>query len=305
MKRFWITIFCVFLLGGCVSPPVSQQKPVVYVSMYVIEDFTRKIGGDSINVVSFIPPNADPHDWEPSPQDMRGLEQADLFFYHGSGFEIWAEDVIASLDSSHLQTLCISDHLDLLGEHTEHDEPLTEEDHTHGEYDPHTWLSPLNAQQALLAITETLVQADPVNARTYRQNYEIYSQKMLALDEQIAGELSSLRSRDLVVAHAAYGYLCERYGLNQIPIRSFSPETEPDPKHMAEVINYIRNHQISVIFYEINSSPDIVEAISRDTGTRYLLLNPIESVSSQQREAGMDYFSIMEQNTQAIKEGLG
>lgn len=304
MKKLIILVVLLLLLTSC-SPVVEKDpdKLLVYTSFYTMYDFTSKIGGDKITTLSLMPPGAEPHDWEPTPQQMKELDKADLFVYNGAGIEGWADSILASLDKD-IPVVKTSEHLELLTNEEEDDHDHDHEGHDHGAYDPHTWLSPLNAKQEMWEIANALAHLDPDNAPYYWENYRQQAKRCLTLDSSIRKELENLPTRELVVAHAAYGYFTTEYGLTQVSVRGFSPESEPSPKRMAEVIDFIRDNHIPVIFYEENSPSDIVEAISRDTGAKYQILSPIESVALKDQEQGIDYYYLMERNLQTIKGGL-
>ena len=111
-------------------------------------------------------------------------------------------------------------------------------------------------------------------------------------------------NRTIVVAHEAFGYLCDAYGLTQVGIEGLSPDSEPDPGRMAEVIDFVREHSISTIFFEELVSPKVAEAIASETGAQAKMLSPLEGLSDEQAAAGADYFSVMHDNLAALMEAL-
>jgi zinc transport system substrate-binding protein len=125
-----------------------------------------------------------------------------------------------------------------------------------------------------------------------------------ALDSAFKEALRSLANKDIVVSHEAYGYLCAAYGLNQVGIMGLSPDSEPDPARMAEIIGFVNANRVKVIFFEELVSPKVAEAIANATGAQTAVLSPIEGLSDAQRAAGDDYFSVMRQNLAALKTAL-
>ena len=119
-----------------------------------------------------------------------------------------------------------------------------------------------------------------------------------------AKKQSPLPNRTIVVAHEAFGYLCDAYGLTQVGIEGLSPDSEPDPGRMAEVIDFVREHSISTIFFEELVSPKVAEAIASETGAQAKMLSPLEGLSDEQAAAGADYFSVMHDNLAALMEAL-
>ena len=110
--------------------------------------------------------------------------------------------------------------------------------------------------------------------------------------------------KEIVVSHEAFGYLCHAYGLEQLAIKGISSDSEPTPGRMAEMIDFVREHEVKVIFFEELASPKVAEAIARETGARTMLLNPLEGLSEENLRAGKDYFSVMEENLEALKQAL-
>ena len=189
------------------------------------------------------------------------------------------------------------------GEH-EHVHEHEDADHHHGDFDPHVWLDPENAKIEMEAIKDALCAADPDNSTVFQSNYEKYAAELDALDKEYSDTLSPLPNRTIVVAHEAFGYLCDAYGLTQVGIEGLSPDSEPDPGRMAEVIDFVREHSISTIFFEELVSPKVAEAIASETGAQAKMLSPLEGLSDEQAAAGADYFSVMHDNLAALMEAL-
>lgn len=315
------------LLAACgtpKAPPADSGTPAgsasdapettltVMASFYPMYDFARKIGGDRVTVTNMVPAGTEPHDWEPSPSDIVALEQADVFVYSGAGMEHWVEDVLASLDNRELVSVEASSGIQLLEGHHHHEDEeeaahQDEDSHAHEEeasYDPHVWLAPLNAKQEMENIKNALVEADPDNAEYYVANYETWGARCDQLDQEFKSGLSDLKSQDIVVSHEAFGYLCEAYGLHQMGIEGFSPDSEPDPARMAEIQDFVTEHQVKVIFSEELVSPKVAQAIADATGARVETLSPLEGLTDEQLAGGADYFSVMEQNLSVLRAAL-
>ncbi|MBA4701427.1 MAG: zinc ABC transporter substrate-binding protein [Ruminococcus sp.] len=285
----------------------GDEKLQILASFYPMYDFAQKVGGDKVEVTNMVPAGTEPHDWEPTATDIRQLEDADVFVYNGAGMEHWAEDILASLDNQDLTIVEASKGLEFIeGEAHEHEEDEEEhedeDDHDTG-YDPHVWLNPLNAKAEMENIKNALVEADPENEDYYTENYEKYSAKFDQLDEKYKEELADIKGKDIIVAHEAFGYLCNAYGLNQVGIEGLSPDSEPDPARMKEIIEFAKENQIKTIFFEELVSPKVAETIAAEIGAKTSVLNPLEGLNDEQLEAGEDYFSIMEENLTALKEG--
>ncbi|WP_455559511.1 metal ABC transporter substrate-binding protein [Agathobaculum hominis] len=297
------------LLTGCGTQPADTAaddgRLRVLTSFYPMYDFACKIGGDCIDVTNMVPSGTEPHDWEPSTNDLKNLEKADVFIYNGADMEPWAEDLLVSRSDT-LRVVEASENVELRttdGEH-EHAHEHEDADHHHGDFDPHVWLDPENAKIEMEAIRDALCAADPENSTVFQSNYEKYAAELDALDAEFREKLAPLPNRTIVVAHEAFGYLCDAYGLTQVGIEGLSPDSEPDPGRMAEVIDFVREHSISTIFFEELVSPKVAEAIASETGAQAKMLSPLEGLSDEQAAAGADYFSVMHDNLAALMEAL-
>ena len=297
------------LLTGCGTQPADTAagdgRLRVLTSFYPMYDFACKIGGDCIDVTNMVPSGTEPHDWEPSTNDLKNLEKADVFIYNGADMEPWADDLLVSRSDT-LHVVEASENVELRTTDGEHEHAHEHEgaDHHHGDFDPHVWLDPENAKIEMEAIKDALCAADPENSTVFQSNYEKYAAELDALDAEFREKLAPLPDRTIVVAHEAFGYLCDAYGLTQVGIEGLSPDSEPDPGRMAEVIDFVREHSISTIFFEELVSPKVAEAIASETGAQAKMLSPLEGLSDEQAAAGADYFSVMHDNLAALMEAL-
>lgn len=272
------------------------------------------------------------------------MEQSDVFIYNGAGMEHWVSDVLAGLSNKKLISVEASQGVSLLRSaeeedghdheavHADEDEEdshehddadaedaVHEEDaadrvvaaapdghdaHEHGEYDPHVWLDPMNAKQEMQNICEAFSEADPEHRADYQANYEKWEKQLDELDKTYQTTLENLSERNIVVAHEAYGYLCRRYNLTQVSIEGMSPDSEPDPGRMADIIDFVRANNVRAIFFEELSGSRTAETVAAETGVKLLTLSPLEGLSDRQEETGGDYFSVMEENLQQLTEAL-
>ncbi|MBS4828090.1 MAG: zinc ABC transporter substrate-binding protein [Firmicutes bacterium] len=278
----------------------AEERLQVMASFYTMADFAEKIGGSQADVTCMVPTGTEPHDWEPSTTDITGLERADVFIYNGAGMEHWAEDVAESLENQKLLVVEASDGIALQEEasHAGHS-------HSHGGYDPHVWLDPQNAKLEMENIKNAFVQADPDNGAYYEANYEKWAKKADELDQKYRKALAPFEGRQVVTAHEAYGYLCSAYGLEQLGIDGLSPDSEPNPRRMADIIDFVREHQIRAVFFEELSGSKTAETVAAETGIELLALSPLEGLSDEELAAGDDYFSVMEKNLGQLLLALG
>lgn len=275
----------------------AEGKLRVMASFYTMADFAEKIGGDRADITCMVPAGTEPHDWEPSTTDITGLERADVFIYNGAGMEHWAEDVTESLENKELLVVEASQGVKL---HAEEEHDHEGHSHSHGGCDPHVWLDPHNAKLEMENIKNAFVQADPDNGAYYEANYDKWSKAAEELDRKYREALADFAGRQIVTAHEAYGYLCSAYGLEQVGIDGLSPDQEPNPKRMADIIDFVRENQIRAVFFEELSGSKTAETVAAETGIRLLALSPLEGLSGEELEAGEDYFSVMEKNLEQL-----
>lgn len=176
--------------------------------------------------------------------------------------------------------------------------------HHHGPNDPHIWLSPQNAKTMLKNIADAVSELDPENKDFYEENLKKYTDELDKLDSEFKEGLANIKSNEIVVSHEAFGYLCNEYGLTQKGIEGVMAESEPDAKTIKEIIELVKEKGIKIIFTEEAMNPKIVETISKETGSEVRTLNPIEGISEDDMNKGADYFSIMRENLENLKEAL-
>lgn len=288
------------LLVGCSAKSnemstMSDGKIKVYTSFYVMYDFAIKIGGDKVSITNLVPAGTEPHDWEPNPSDIVNLEKGDVFIYNGAGFEAWTEKVLKSLQNDQLIVVETSNGLELLPNEHE-DEEL--------EFDPHVWLNPMLAKQQMAAIKNAFAEVDPSNKEYYEKNYQNYAKMFDDLNAEFTETIGKYTKKDIVVAHEAFGYLCNAYGLNQVGIEGLSADSEPSPARMAEITKFAKENDVKYIFFEELVSPKIAETIAREVGAQTAVLNPLEGLDEEAIEAGKDYFSVMRENLEALSKAL-
>lgn len=309
---------------GAASKKTSKAgKLKVVTTIYPVTDLTRKVGGDRVDVDMLVPGGTEPHDWEPTAKDIIRIEEADVFVYNGSGMEGWVEDALKNIanpklvmveaskglavDADEHQAEVVGDS-DREQDHESHKEDEHKDEHHHHHdhdgLDPHVWLNPMLAQKEMAAIAEGLKQADPANADAYAKNLDMYKAQFEKLDQTYRTTLGAVSKKDIVVAHAAYGYLCDAYGLKEIAITGLSPNDEPNPETMADIVKVIKEKGIDTIFFETLASPKVAQTIADETGAKIAALNPIEGLTDEEAKAGKDYFSLMTENLAALTSAL-
>lgn len=293
---------CLFTLTACSSKTstdtnqeAGSKKLSVYTSFYAMYDFAKKIGGDRIELINLVPSGTEPHEWEPSTKDIVSLEKADVFIYNGAGMESWTEKILSSLENKKLKCIETSKGLKLL-DNTDNDEDL--------KYDPHVWLNPMLAKQQMEAIKNIFVEADPKNKDFYLTNYENNAIKLDELNKEYKDAVSKFTKKDIVVAHQAFGYICNAFGLNQVAIEGLNADSEPSPSKMAEISDFAKKNNVKYIFFEELISPKVAQAIAKEVGAQTAVLNPLEGLEDEDIKAGKEYISVMKDNLEILKKAL-
>ena len=265
-------------------------------------DFAQKIGGDHVKVTNLVPAGTEPHEWEPSPSDVKKIQASNVFIYNGADMEGWVDDTLESIDTSKTTVCKASDGIELRTT-AEEDESADEHEHA-GEHDPHVWLSPKNAKAELKNIEQALIKADPDNKSDYQANYKKYAKKFDELDAQYKEALSQVKGHSIVVSHEAYGYLCDEFGLTQMPITGMDAEGEPNAKTMAQIVQFIKDNNVKTVFGEDLVSQKVAKTIADETGAECVQLNPVEGLTDKQLEAGEDYLTVMRDNLDKLVKAL-
>ncbi|WP_028589196.1 metal ABC transporter substrate-binding protein [Paenibacillus massiliensis] len=193
---------------------------------------------------------------------------------------------------------------EVAAEHS-HDHEHGAEGHHHDyALDPHVWLSPALAQKQVEAIRDGLINKDPAHQADYEKNAAAYVAKLQELDKEFSAQLQQAKRKEFVTQHAAFAYLAQQYGLVQVPISGLSPEQEPSPGQMAEVVSFVREHQVKTIFFETLVDPKIAQTIADEVGAKTDVLNPLEGLTAEDEQNNRDYLSIMKDNLQALVRAL-
>ncbi|MGO2084070.1 metal ABC transporter solute-binding protein, Zn/Mn family [Vagococcus sp.] len=310
MKKIVIALVGLLILAGCTSKTNEKEKPKnknelsIVTSFYPMYDFTKKVVGDQADVHLLIEAGVEPHDYEPSAKDMAKIQEADVFIYNSNEMETWVKDVLKGIDTKKVKVIEASKGIPLL-ESNETDEEHSEEGHEHTHaYDPHVWLSPVLAKKEVETIEQGISSIDEKNKELYEKNRKTYTDKLEQLNQEYVKATKEATQRKFVTQHQAFSYLAAQYNLIQVPISGISPEQEPTPKELKKIQDVVTKEKIDVIYTESSASSKVAKTIADATGAKLVELNPLESLSSQEKKAGADYISIMSDNLSALKESI-
>ncbi len=287
-------------LSACSSAAGGDDGTVqVLASFYPLQMIAQEVGGERVSVDSLTPPGAEPHDVELSPAQVAALGAAQLVVYQ-SGFQAAVDDAVDEATPQHAVDAATIVHLETTEEEGHDDEHADEDGHDHDGLDPHFWLDPSRMPAVADAVAEALAEIDPDGADTYRANAAALDERFAELDEAYETGLATCERRVVVTSHEAFGYLAQRYDLEQVGISGIDPETEPSPARLREVGELVRAEGVTTIFFETLVSPKVAQTLASDLGVETAVLDPIEGVTDD----AQDYFSIATSNLETLRVAL-
>ncbi|MFH1447463.1 MAG: zinc ABC transporter substrate-binding protein [Candidatus Micrarchaeota archaeon] len=268
-----------FLFVGCTSDSSEgtkrEGKIDVIVSILPQKEFVKAVGGDNVEVHELISPGSSPATYEPSPQDLVKVEQADVYFRighipfeksHVNGFSYLNPDMLI-VDTS----MGITPRY--FGEDEGNHHEGVEEGHNHLGIDPHIWLSPKLVVVQVERIYDALAEIDPENSAEYRKNADDYISRLNKVDEELRISFSSIKTRKLMVFHPAWGYFADNYGLEQIAIEQDGKE--PTAEQLKHIIDEAKKENIKVIFVQKQFSTMVAASIAEEIGCVVVPLDPL------------------------------
>ncbi|QUG42462.1 zinc ABC transporter substrate-binding protein [Psychrobacillus sp. INOP01] len=344
MKRIIIgsVLFLLLFLAACGNSEEKveneKQQVQVYTTVYPLQYFAERIGGESVDVSSIYPAGANEHTFEPTQKDMMSLADADLFFYIGLGLEGFVENAKKTLAEEHVKMVATVDavseeqleesvhvHEEATTEEShdhDHEEASTEESHDHehevesaeghdsheghdhGDIDPHIWMSPKISQSLALSIKDSLVEISPEQQETFEKNYEELVNELQTLDADFEEMAQSAKNKTFFVSHAAFGYIANTYDLEQLAVAGLNSQDEPSQKELTKLIDLAEEKNISYILFEQNVSSKLTEVIQREIGADSLVLHNLGVLSKEDIENKETYFTLMNKNLEILRTVL-
>ncbi|MFI9273751.1 metal ABC transporter solute-binding protein, Zn/Mn family [Kitasatospora sp. NPDC052896] len=291
------------LLAACGNGSTATSgdgRLKVVASFYPMQYLAEQIGGDHLEVTGLTPAGAEPHDLELTAKQVGTVQRAGVVLYL-KGLQPTVDKAVAESNASQVVDAAaasplVDHHLD---EDTEgHDGHPSSE----AAGDPHVWLDPSRYAAVARSVGDGLAKADPTHAADYQQRTEAVVQRLDGLDQQYRDGLRSCSGKAFVTSHAAFGYLADHYGLQQIAINGVDPESEPTPARLARIQQAAKANGVSTIFFETLASPKLADSVAQDLKLKTAVLDPIEGVKDPTRS---DYFSVMGQNLDNLRTALG
>lgn len=273
----------------------SQGKISVIASFFPIFEFVKAVGGNRIDATTLVPIGAEPHNFDPTIQEIQTANSANLLVYNGASME---EPWIHNLTPQN--EVDTSKGINLLANPSDPD--------IKGPYDPHIWLDPVLAMKQVQNIRDGLDKVDAKNTAYYDQNAQNFIGQLQKLDIAFKGNLTSSNcaKRDFIPFHLAFGYFAPQYGLIQHPIHEgLTPSGEVLPQKLVQVVNLANNLGLKVIYNEDLIDPRSAQAIAEQIpGAKVMVLSPVERINATEQNAGVGYIDKMYQDLSALKVGL-
>lgn len=255
--RLIILIVLTSLLVACGGNAGAAQdgRLQVVTTTGQIADAVANIAGDNVELTSLLGPGIDPHLYVPTEGDVSTFANADVIFYNGLHLEAQMTRVLDQMESRGTTVVAMSDNMP-------EDQLLNWDANTH---DPHIWNDPLLWSIGVESIRDTLIEADPDNAETYRTNAEAYLAEIAATHAFVQTEIAKIPAdkRVMITAHDAFGYFARTYGMEVRGLQGISTESEAGTQDVQELASFIVERQIPAIFVESSVPPDTIEAVQQ------------------------------------------
>ncbi|MCM3281626.1 zinc ABC transporter substrate-binding protein [Exiguobacterium sp. MER 193] len=316
----------------------TDDQLTVYASTFALKSMAEEIGGDRVNVEMVIPPGADPHTYEPTSKQMTQIAEADLFLTIGHDLEPYVDSMEKSLEGQNVAFVKTAEDVTLLDaadtvhvhdeeghtedEHAHEEKGHSEDDHaheekghsedehaheegdghSHGQYDPHVWLDPMNAVSMAEAVEAAFSEEAPDYKDEFAERLSTFKDEANALDTELKAAVENGSKSELLVTHAAYGYLAERYGFDQLPIAGLTPSEEPSQQALKRIIEEARLHDLNYIAFEDTVTPKVAEVVKQEIGAESVTIYNLESVTKEQMDKS--YFDLMRENVKALETAL-
>ncbi len=302
------------LLAACTNESKDEQKDngklSVYTTVYPLQYFTDRIGGEYVETKTIYPPGADEHSFEPTQKDMTKLADADLFIFVGLGLEGFVDKAQKTLKNEEVTMVGAGEkiHFDKVQAHEEdeHEDEHSHEDdgHHHGDMDPHVWIDPVYAKDLAAAIKTALSNKLPEHKDEFEANYSLLADELDQLNKDFEQTIHEAKHKEIIVSHSAFGYWEQRYGISQISVAGLNSANEPTQKDLEKIIAEGKKHQLKYVFFEQNISSKLTEIIKNELGAEPLVLHNLSVLTDKDISNESTYFSIMKANLAALKTAL-
>jgi zinc/manganese transport system substrate-binding protein len=292
MARF---VFAALALLLWHAPAVAQEKLKVVATFSILADFVKNVGGERVAVSALVGPNGDAHVYQPTPGDAKTLGDARVVVTNGLGFEGWINRLVKASGTKAPMIVA-----------TKGIKPRkAEDDHGHGDADPHAWQSVANAKRYVENIRDALIAADPAAKDVYEANAAAYAAKLDALDAEVKAAIEKIPAdrRRIITTHDAFGYFAAAYGVTFIAPQGVSTEAEVSARDVARIITQIRKQKIPAVFLENVTDKRLLERIGAESGAR-IGGTLYSDALTDEKGAAPTYLDMMRHNVKQLAAAL-
>lgn len=338
-KIFGLILAGAVLITGCTAKTEKKDKGdntkgklKVVTTIFPEYDITRAIAKDKVDLELMIKPGVDVHSFTPTPQDIKTVQNSDIFVYGGTEHDKWVENLTKSIDMKNKKVVKLVDGIQQLEEesvdgmkHEHHHDDEKEDEHNHDhkhekeekhshdhenesykELDPHYWTSPKNAIQMAKTVTNALVEKDPGNAEFYKENAKNYIKQLEDVDKELHDVVDKAKIKKVVIADRfPFRYLFKDLGLEYRALFSgCSVESTASAGQIKKMVDYVKENKIPVVYHIEMGKGELAETVAKNSGAKVKLLHSIHTVTKEDFDKGTTYIDLMKQNVEALKEGL-
>lgn len=333
MKKIVMAILIILLMTAGLTACGSKEEEVqstasneaavkVITTIFPQYDFTKQIAGEKAEVTKILKAGVESHSYEPTPQDIKAIQNADLFIYVGGENDVWVDDILDSMGDDQPEVLKLLDCVSTVEEEVvegmeaeahehEHAEGETEEhEHEHeegeAEIDEHVWTSPVNAIEIVTAITAKLCELDQENSALYQENSQKYIKELEGLDASFREIVDNGSRKTLLFGDRfPFRYFADEYGLDYYAaFTGCSTETEASAATVAFLTDKVKEEELPVVFIIELSNGKIAESICEATGAQKLTLYSCHNLTKDEMENGETYLSMMKKNVESLRIAL-
>jgi len=309
MKKLFLFFLSVsLLLSGCAgknntNEKKSSDKLTVYTTVYPLQYFSERIGGQYAETHTIYPPGADEHSFEPTQKDMIKLADADLFIYIGLGLEGFVEKAKTTLKNEDVKMISAGDRI-TFEPHTEGEEHHEDDGHHHGDIDPHVWIDPVYAKDLANSVKEAFIAEMPNHEEEFNANFDVLAKELDQLNADFTDMVNQAAIKEFFVSHAAFGYWEKRYNIKQVSISGLNSSDEPTQKELQNIISEAQKYHLQYIFIEQNVTSKPTEVIINELGAEALVLHNLSVLTDEDIKNNETYFTLMERNIDHLKKAL-
>ena len=332
LKKLW-AIFGLVLVVGLLAFLVlnrekfEQKKYLVVSTSFPGYDFARAVTKNTnISTKMLVKPGAETHTYEPTPQDIIDIKNADMFIYVGGDSDTWVKKILKDVDTKKTHVVKLVDLVSTVNEeivegmededehdhghdHADHDHESHEHKHEHDEeeegpeIDEHVWTSPKKAMEIVKKIAEVASEIDAAEKNKIDDNAEKYVAEIAQVDKDLHQAIDGKISEIVVADRFPFRYFADEFGLKYAAAFSgCSEQTEASAKTISFLINKVKQEKIKKIYKIELSNGKIAETVSRDTGAEVLELHSAHNVTADDFSKGVTYVDLMKRNLSALSK---